>query len=391
LLEKFGQIRSVISPINSRRRLVKLFLWLLAALVLTELIARLVSGVFVLSIDNLVARELSPLQWANGPIVYDDKLGWRLKPRGQYLGQGRPDGKLTIGAFGLRGAPYETRRIPGQAVLIVGESLTLGINVDDSETWPARLGATLQQPILNGSTWSWGLDQIVLRAEELMPVLHLKALMVALTPQSVVETLYKTFGLGYKPYFDVIDGGLRLAGSPVPKMSARPRDVGWPQAVFGYSHLINSFMRTDLGTWISTAALGANWVNYAGLHQRAHATDQSSQIACLLMERLADLKSRNGVKVVVIMVYNESELRTPRPAEQVPPVLACAQARGLETVDSFQTLTAIAASDRARFRQLWQGQGNSYGPPTAEANDFMAALVHKALSTGTSGVNPSRN
>jgi hypothetical protein len=379
--KKIGQARRVFAVFKRFGRATTLFLWLVGAFVLAELVGRLVSNVFVLSIDNLVGRELSPLRWANGPLIYDDKLGWRLKPRGQHGGQGRPDGKLSIGALGLRGGPYEMRRIPREAILAVGETPTLGVNVDDSETWPAQLAALLQQPVLNGSTWSWGLDQIVLRAEELLPTLLPKTLLVALRPESVAETSYKTFGLGYKPYFNIVDGKLRLEGVPVPKMSARARDIGGPQSVLGYSHIINSLMRTGIGTWISTKTSGANWVDRARLLQRAHAADQSSEIACLLMERLAELRRRYGVRVVVILAYSEGELRTTQASEHVPPVLACAQARGFETLDSYHALTTILASDRARFRNLWQGEGDSYGPPTPEGNAFMAALVHKVLAS----------
>ena len=182
--KKIGQSEGVFAVFKSFGRATGIFLWLVGALVLAELVGRLVSDVFILSIDNLIARELSPLRWANGPLIFDDKLGWRLKPRGQYGGQGRPDGKLTIGALGLRGAPYEMRRIPKQAILAVGEAATLGVNIDDAETWPAQLAALLQEPVLNGATWNWGLDQIVLRAEELMPLLGPKTLLVTLRPES---------------------------------------------------------------------------------------------------------------------------------------------------------------------------------------------------------------
>lgn len=355
--------------------------WLLVALLLMELGARLLSGVFVLSIDNLVARELSPLQWANGPLIYDDKLGWRLKPRFQAPGQGRPDGKISIGAFGLRGGSYEASRVPREAILAVGESLTLGIDVDDSETWPARLGGLLQEAVLNGSAWNWGLDQIVLRAEELVPVLRPTALLLATRPESAAETDFKTFGLGYKPYFDIVDGRLSLSGSPVPKMSARPRDIGGSQSILGYSHLINSFMRSGVGSWMSMRLLGANWVDYSRLTQRAHATDQSRQIACLLMDRLADLKTRYGMRVLVIMQYSAAELLTPRSPESMPLMLDCARVRGLETLDSYQILHALATDDPARFKRLWQQQGDNYGPPSLEGNNFMGALVHKARAS----------
>ena len=103
------------------------------------------------------------------------------------------------------------------------------------------------------------------------------------------------------------------------------------------------------------------------------------------MERLAELKGQYGMRILVVLVYSEGELRAPRSADQVPPVLACAQGRGLDTLDSYPAMTALAASDRPRFRQLWQGQGDSYGWATAEGNGFIAALVHEALASALSG------
>jgi hypothetical protein len=377
---KIGQIPRMAAMFRKFHHPTTIFLWLVGTLVLAELVSRLVSGVFVLSFDNLVARELSPLRWAGGPLLYDDKLGWRLKPRGQYAGQGRPDGKLSIGALGLRGAPYDTRRVPRQAILAVGETVTLGVNIDDGETWPAQLAALLQEPVLNGATWSWGLDQIVLRAKELMPLLRPKALLVTLRPESVAETNYKTFGLGYKPYFDIVDEKLHLAGVPVPKMGEDSRDIGRPQSFLGYSHLVNTFMRTAVGSWLSRSLLQTEWVDHAHLIQRAHVIDKSDEIACVLMEHLAELKDHYGTRVVVMMVYSEGELRAPRSADQVPSVLVCARDRGLDTLDSYWAMNALAASDRARYRQLWQGQGDSYGCATADGNGFVAALVHEAVA-----------
>jgi hypothetical protein len=72
-------------------------------LLAAELTFRALDGIFIFSIDNLVDRVMSPLRWANGALIFDDKLGWRLKPRFKQGGQG-PDGsrKLTFGQVGLR-------------------------------------------------------------------------------------------------------------------------------------------------------------------------------------------------------------------------------------------------------------------------------------------------
>src|SRR5262249_2138308 len=156
---------------------------------------------------------------------------------------------------------------------------------------------------------------IVLRAEELMPLLRPKTLLVTLRPEAVAQTNYRAFGLGYKPYFNIVDGKLRLTGVPVPEMGEHSRDIGGPQYFLGYSYPLNTFMRNGVGSGISKSALQTEWGDHARLVQRAHASDQSQEIACLLMDRLAELKAQYGMRVVVIMAYSEGELRTPRTAD----------------------------------------------------------------------------
>jgi hypothetical protein len=360
--------------LNKLNRAVRIFAWLFGALVLAELVSRLLSGVFVLSIDNLLARELSSLRWASGPTIYDEKVGWQLKARTQF-----PDMKLSIGALGLRGAPYDGQHIPTQAILAVGETQTLGLNVDDSDTWPAQLALMLDESVLNGSTWDWGFDQIVLRAEELVPRLRPKTLLVALTPHSVLATDYKLFGPGnlfgpgYKPYFSVVDGKLKLAGVPVPLV--RAQDAGWPQSLLGYSHMVNSFMRTDAGLWIAREILKGNWIEYS---RRAHLTDETQQISCLLMDRLTDMKRQYDMRVLIVIEHSAGELLAERSSE--PRLIGCARASGLEAMDTDPPLRALASDHREEFRMLWQGRGESYGPPNAAGNAFVATLVREALS-----------
>jgi hypothetical protein len=361
-------------PLHMVTRVIRAFVWVFAAVVLLELVARIGSGVFLFSIDNLIVREISPLRWASGPFIFDDKLGWRLKPRQQYPGQGgRPDGKLSIGAFGLRGASVDSNRVPQQAILAVGEAHTLGINVDDAETWPAQLGSMRGDQVLNGSSWEWGFDQIVLRAEELVPRLRPKTLLIGLRPNAVMATDYKLFGLGYKPYFDVVEGKLTLAGAPVRLVGAR--DAGWPQYLLGYSQLVNKFFHTRAGSWIVRKVLHRDWVEYS---KRAHADDESQRISCLLADRLAALKRQYDMRVVVVIEHGAAELLAPPSSESW--LIDCIRDNGLEVVDTDQTLRVMVRDDRQAFRKLWQGEGESYGPPNGAGGAFVAGLVNTALS-----------
>jgi hypothetical protein len=357
-------------PLRKVTGVIRALVWVFAAVVLLELVARIVSGVFVFSIDNLVARDLSPLRWASGPFIFDDKLGWRLKPRQLYPGA---SGKLSIGAFGLRGASVDSNRVPQHAVLAVGEAHTLGINLDDAETWPAQLGSMRGDPVLNGSSWEWGFDQIVLRAEELIPRLRPKTLLIGLRLNAIAATDYKLLGLGYKPYFDVVEGKLVLAGAPVPLV--RARDAGWPQSLLGYSQLVNKFVRTKPGTWVARKVLHRDWVEYS---KRAHPDDETQRISCLLADRLAALKRQYDMRVVVVIEHAAAELLAPPSSEAW--LIDCIRDSGLEVVDTDQTLRAMVRDDRQAFRKLWQGEGESYGPPNAAGGAFVAGLVNTVLS-----------
>jgi hypothetical protein len=121
-------------------------------------------------------------------------------------------------------------------VLAVGETPTLGNNIDDRDTWPAQLTGKLRQPVLNGATWSWGFDQMVRRAEELVPLVMPSVLLViGVSTPSLTVAGFETLGLGYKPYFGSRTANWVLAGTPVPQFGRRVRDIGGPQLIFGYS------------------------------------------------------------------------------------------------------------------------------------------------------------
>jgi hypothetical protein len=155
----------------------------------------------------------------------------------------------------------------------------------------------------------------------------------------------------------------------------RAQDAGWPQSLLGYSHLVNSFMRAKPGRWIARKILKKDWIEYA---KRAHEEDESQQISCLLMNRLADMKQQYDMRVMIVVEYNASELLSEQQSQSW--LLDCARASGLEAVDTDSPLRALASDDRQAFRMLWQGEGDSYGSPNASGNAFMAGLVHKALS-----------
>jgi hypothetical protein len=107
------------------------------------------------------------------------------------------------------------------------------------------------------------------------------------------------------------------------------------------------------------AVFGGPSVDYSRLHRRVHPPEEAARISCLLMDRLASLRQRYGVRVFVIMQYGATELLADR-TEQ-PPILDCARERGFEVLDSFEPFRRLAREDLGSFRRLLaiaqRGQG----------------------------------
>ncbi len=65
-----------------------------------------------------------------------------------------------------------------EAILVVGDSFGLGSDVIDAETWPAYLERMVGTQVINAAVGGYALDQIVLRAEDLVPLLRPRMLLV---------------------------------------------------------------------------------------------------------------------------------------------------------------------------------------------------------------------
>ena len=147
-----------------------------AVLLALEIGLRLWHGVRVLDTANFV---LVPADLFRGRPweVYDPLLGWRLPDyrAGPYWG-----GTMATGELGVRMNSDTIERVPRGAVLAVGDSFTVGSCVANSDSWPARLENLLGRPVVNAGTAGWGVDQTVLRAESLTPILRPRSLVVGI-------------------------------------------------------------------------------------------------------------------------------------------------------------------------------------------------------------------
>src|SRR4029079_10611559 len=128
----------------------------------------------------------------------------------------------TIDAPGLRDHPHATP--PRPLVLALGDSMTYGEGVRETEAWPAVLERAAGMRVVDGGVPGYGSPEILGRVRCVMPALRRDLVIVALSPrwdrQRCVEPFVYKDGFivasGYAAKLHTIGGNLY------------PADVRWP-------------------------------------------------------------------------------------------------------------------------------------------------------------------
>ncbi len=196
-------------------------------------------------------------------------------------------------------------------------SYTAGSEVMDNETWPAQLEQRLGQPVLNAGVGGYGVDQVVLNAERLLPIVKPRAVIVGIHEDSIQRTTYKTFSTP-KPYFIEEGGGWVVKNQPVPAPEGSTPEPLYKRALARLvtAHLL--FNRVAHDWWFSTG----------GQRFERTANDPGREV-CFLLSRLQDrLRTEHIPGLVVVQYYGWSYWRSrPRDAA-TQEVLACARRSG---------------------------------------------------------------
>src|SRR5476649_2737573 len=256
---------------------------------------------------------------------HDDALGYVPRP-------GYATADVHIDSEGLR---VTSPAPPGPRVLALGDSYTYGEEVKDAETWPAHLQQLTGQRVLNAGVAGYGFDQIVLRAEKLVPALRPSAVVVSFIADDLRRAESSRLWSADKPYFD-IDGGYKggklvLRNVPVPPRTDPRRTLTFAQKTLGYSYLFDFILRR--------LNLLEDWF---GDHIRVHPAGTGEKIACLLTDRLRELQQSSGAPLLLVAQYDPYVFKTPALGEEQRRItgrlLDCARARGLKVLDTFDAI-----------------------------------------------------
>jgi hypothetical protein len=329
------------------------------ALLAGEIALRLIDGVALTDLANFRVRN-RPVQAAIDFADYDPLLGWIARAR--YDG----DNIYTVDLGIRRNSAAQSAPRRGET-LAVGDSVTLGTRLVDEQSWPARLESLTGQPINNAGVPGFGLDQVVLRAESLLSVLHARTLLVGIGSDVIARSgQSKSWGVP-KPFFTIENGALRAHNDPVPRWQL---DASNPLAdAFGHLHVADRVM-----SWLDPD----DWLLYASSTRGA---SEPVAVSCLLLARLKATLDAEGVRAILVLQPVWSEI-TPGvdPAGALAKVTACGRQLGYGVVDTTAAFATDYAADRERTRAYYRRDGFRL---TDAGNRYVAGLVAPLLDSAS--------
>ncbi len=233
---------------------------------------------------------------------------------------------VSTGEYSTRSNGGTPPRAERPLALVVGDSFAFSDEVNDEDSWAAVLERLSGHRVINAGVPGFGLDQAVLRAEQLAEIYRPDIIIASFIPHDVLRCEMSYWSGHAKPYFEIDESGLRLHPAPVPSGSVAD-PLKW---------LLSMSVTMDL--------LFPKFLHWEGPEvMLAHR--QGREVACRLMGRLAEL-GRTGNARVVVLAQPQQPTATPEQLELKSGVLACAAASHLLALDLFPVIESIPPDQR---------------------------------------------
>jgi len=312
------------------------------------------------SVKNFLVEHIDLFRSAY-PVQYNADLGWIPKP-GTSGEKNIWGTQVTIREDGVRSnltAADEGILREIAPILVVGDSFTFGDEVSDNETWPAILESYLHREVINAGVFGYGLDQTYLRAVKVLSTHKPEFLIFSFIPDDVHRCELSVRTGVSKPYFEIKQDSLFLRNIPVPP--PRVPDIGRVRQILGYSFFCHKLMLHAFPNF---------WMH--GLWEEKKAHKKGQEVACRLLQRLAEISNLNGTTLIVLVQYPADNSLAD--IETVKSVLACLDHEEVQIVDLHEALLSLSNHDSERYRKLF-----GFSHLTVDGNRFVAEILKKRI------------
>jgi hypothetical protein len=345
------------------------------ALLCAEAAFRIVSGKKVFALTRYRAANIVLNEFPKNVMSYDPQLGWRMNsgigyPTAEQIALHAKAPRFHTIDFGVRRNSANDAHPQTGGILVSGASFTAGAEVDDEDAWPAQLETLIGRPVVNGAVGGFGADQIVLRAEELLPAIKPKILVIDLVQDNIATAGYSYSGYP-KPYFTVEGSRLVLRNSPVPRYEPREDPYESLKNILSYSLIIDRIMATYFpDSWYSSRT-----------QNFTRANNDEVNVSCLLLRRLKKEADDAGVRLLITMQYGGGTImNTSTPDGNVSLLEECIGRMGIQYLDEFTTLKDLSRKNINEFRSLYVINNGILGHKSRAGNLAVAKMVAAALA-----------
>jgi len=238
-------------------------------------------------------------------VLPDPELGWRYRPLARARHRSDDfDVTIAINAQGFRDEPFgaPTGR---PRIVALGDSLTFGWGVEAEQGFTTRLEELTGAEVLNLGVSGYGTDQELLLWERVGRGLAPRVVLLTVCANDLEEISRPAAYGRYKPYFELHEGALRLAGTPVPDPWI-PRWSNLARSLWAWS------VKRGTRPWDPAERPGA------------------AALQCALIARLAEEVRSDGAHLLVVLDATASDVDCLReiPRLDVQPALEAAARTG---------------------------------------------------------------
>jgi hypothetical protein len=345
-----------------------LLISVLAPLLAIEIGYRLIAGLPVLKLANWRTEHVITVNLGELKAIRDPLLGWTNKSVNY-----NEDGYTTID-YGVR-KNFDETTIRTGGMLAAGDSFTEGWEVKDHESWPAVVEKLTSVPVVNAGIGGYGADQTILRAEQMLPIVKPKILLIGFHEIAIWRAGHSVFGAP-KPYFTLDKGELQYH----PPQFVEPREKNATaltpayriREALGYSAFVDYLLsRLKPNFWHGDTD--------EDLYEKSGADEIA--VTCALLKRLKSRADQDRIHMMLVLQYYATLiLESDRPGPHSLAVAACARDIGIRVVDQFAPLHVIAtAGGPTIIRDYYWFNEGIYGHMTAKGNEHVAHLIEPAL------------
>lgn len=324
---------------------------------------RVQSHLPVFALDDWRAARIERLTFG-GRGRFDPVLGWA--PREEYQSEGYNTLELGV----RRNFGEDEIRTGG--VLAVGDIFTEGgTEVADAETWPAHLERMAGMPVLNAGAAGYAADQIVLRAEQLLARAQPHLVVVGLFEEAIARTGHSSYGTS-KPHYTLESGRLAYHA---PRRAEPDELSGWRarvRDVLGHSAVLDIVLSRLAPSY---------WFGKAGEQVFQAAGNDPVAIACGLLDRLKKRADGAGARMLLFLQHaRKTVVEKMEPGEDMKKVTTCVGPMGIQVVDQFESLRALAVANPGALYDLYLQGDDGYGQMTSIGNWHAADLLARTLN-----------